>query len=142
MKEVLERWHRDISNLFPGLRQNPEFAFDDSFYGEILKKKTEFENLPQDQPDETQTYSSSRLNDDISYDEVSLSIDRAKSRKSYLEIPNEALKNENAKQLFHRFFIFVPNQGCAQVTGMKAILNLYQKKKKIYAILFKIVALL
>ena len=34
MKEVLERWHRDISNLFSGLRQNPEFAFNDSFYEE------------------------------------------------------------------------------------------------------------
>ena len=97
VKEVLERWHRDISNLFSGIRQNPEFAFDDSFYEQIIKKKEEFENLPQDYQDESQAYPSSKLNEEISYDEVSSAIDRAKSRKSYLQIPNEALKNQNAK---------------------------------------------
>ena len=105
MKEVLERWHIDISTLFSGLRENLEFAFNDSFYEEILKKKTEVESLPQDIPDdESQIYSSSKLNDEISYEEVSASIDRANLHKSYLEIPNEALKNENAKQLFNKFF--------------------------------------
>ena len=33
-----------------------------------------------------------------------MSIDKTKFRKSYLEIPNESLKNANAKQLFHHFF--------------------------------------
>ena len=31
LKEILERWHRDISGLFSGLRENPEFAFDENF---------------------------------------------------------------------------------------------------------------
>ena len=130
MKEVLERWHRDISNLFAGLRQNPEFAFDDTFYEEILKKKTEFEKLPQDQPDETQTYSSSRLNDEISYGEVSSSIDRAKSRKSYLEIPNEALKNENAKQLFHRFLNLCFKSGLSPSDRDESNIKPIPKKEK------------
>ena len=30
MKEILKRWHIDISRLFSGLSENPEFAFDDS----------------------------------------------------------------------------------------------------------------
>ena len=130
VKKVLERWHRDISNLFTGSRQNPEFAFDDTFYEEILKKKTEFEKLPQDQPDETQTYSSSRLNDEISYDEVSSSIDRAKSRMSYLEIPNEALKNENAKQLFHRFFNLCFKSGLSPSDRDESNIKPIPKKEK------------
>ena len=45
VKEILDRWHKDIGKLFSGLRDNPEFAFDDDFYGEVLEKKREFENL-------------------------------------------------------------------------------------------------
>ena len=50
IQEILQRWHKDIAHLFSGLRDNPEFAFDDNFYDEILQKKTEFEALsPQEQ---------------------------------------------------------------------------------------------
>ena len=106
IKEVLARWNRDISKLFSGLRENPDFAFDDSFYEEILKKKTEFENIADNESNlnHEQAYPSSKLNETISYKEVSESIDRVKLRKSYLEVPNEALKNANAKVLFHKFF--------------------------------------
>ena len=45
VREVLERWHHDISTLFSGIRENPETAFDDIFYQEILQKKQEFENM-------------------------------------------------------------------------------------------------
>ena len=38
LKEILERWLLDISKLFSGLNDNPEMAFDDSFYEEILNK--------------------------------------------------------------------------------------------------------
>ena len=31
IQEVLERRHTDISKLFAGLCENPEFAFDDEF---------------------------------------------------------------------------------------------------------------
>ena len=40
IKEILQRWHSDISKLFSGLRENPEFAFDDQFYDQIVNKKT------------------------------------------------------------------------------------------------------
>ena len=50
MKEILKRWHSDISRLFSGLRENPDFAFDDAFYDEVVDKKNEFEALsPEDQ---------------------------------------------------------------------------------------------
>ena len=130
VKEVLERWHRDISNLFSGIRQNPEFAFDDSFYEQIIKKKEEFENLPQDYQDESQAYPSSKLNEEISYDEVSSAIDRAKSRKSYLQIPNEALKNQNAKLLFHRFFNFCFKSGLSPSDWDESNIKPIQKKDK------------
>ena len=39
VKEVLERWLTDISRLFSGLQENPEVAFDDAFYEEVLEKK-------------------------------------------------------------------------------------------------------
>ena len=35
---------------------------------------------------------------------MSKSIDKAKLRKSFLDMPNEALKNEQAKILLHKFF--------------------------------------
>ena len=44
------------------------------------------------------------LNTNLSFEEVSKAIDKAKLRKAYLEIPNEAIKSKNAKILFHRFF--------------------------------------
>ena len=104
IKEILDRWHKDISNLFSGIRENPEFAFDDTFYQEVLDKKQEFENLsPEDQNNVT-NYDSTSLNNDLSLDEVSKAIDRAKLKKAYLQIPNEALKNQQAKILFHKFF--------------------------------------
>ena len=120
MKEVLERWHHDISRLFSGLRQNPEFAFNDTFFEEILKKKEEFENMQPEYYEEDQVYPSAKLNEELSYDEVSVSIDKTKFRKSYLEIPNEALKNANAKQLFYHFFNLCFKSGLSQVTGTRA----------------------
>ena len=44
------------------------------------------------------------LNNAITYEEVSRAIDDTKFKKAYLEIPNEALKNENAKEILFKFF--------------------------------------
>ena len=44
------------------------------------------------------------LNEPISLQEVFVAIDKAKSGKAFIEIPNEAIKNNNAKLLLHRFF--------------------------------------
>ena len=43
------------------------------------------------------------LNDEITYEEVSKTIDRLKAHKAYLEIPNEAMKNKSAKLLIFKF---------------------------------------
>ena len=93
IKEVLSRWHRDISQLFSGIRDNPEFAFDDKFYEEILSKKNEFETLAPEDQDQLSDYDSTCLNQNLTLSEVSKAIDLAKMRKAYLTIPNEALKN-------------------------------------------------
>ena len=53
LKEVLERWLSDISKLFSGIRDDPDMAFDDKFYEEILVKKSEFENLSKDDQEKT-----------------------------------------------------------------------------------------
>ena len=44
------------------------------------------------------------MNTSVSFDEVSKAIDRAKLKKAYLEIPNEIMKNFNAKILLQNFF--------------------------------------
>ena len=104
IKEILQRWHTDISKLFSGLRENPEFAFDDQFYEQIVSKKQEFEALSPEEQELLADYDSESLNSNLTFDEVSKAIDRAKVRKAYIEIPNEAIKNKNAKILFHKFF--------------------------------------
>ena len=40
IKEVISRWFRDISRLYAGLHEEPDIAFDDAFYNEVLEKKT------------------------------------------------------------------------------------------------------
>ena len=104
VQEVLKRWHKDISTLFSGLRENPDFAFDNTFYEKILIKKTEFETLSPAEQELQSDYDSECLNENITYEEVSKAIDGSKSKKAYLSIPNEALKNKNGKILFHAFF--------------------------------------
>ena len=98
-KEVLNKWFCDISQLFSGLRENPEFSFNDAFYEEVSNKKQELENISPEQYTQKFQYDCNELNSDVLYSEVSKSIDRARLKKAYLEIPNEALKNENAKLL-------------------------------------------
>ena len=104
LKEILARWFKDISQLFSGLREDPDVAFDDDFYQEVLNKKAEFENMSYDQQSQQCEYTSDDLNIGILYDEVSEAIDKSNLRKSYLEIPNEVMKNKNAKLLLFKFF--------------------------------------
>ena len=79
-------------------------TFDDSFYNEILNKKEEFEQLfPQEQT-QTSQFNSEIINSEISFQEVSDAINSTRFNKAYLDIPNEAMKNQNAKEILHRFF--------------------------------------
>ena len=104
IKEVLERWYDDISSLFSGLHEDPELACDDDFYREVLKKKKEFEDMIPEEQVTCSEYDSNDLNDALSYDEMSEAINKSKFKKSYLEIPNEVLKNKNSKLLLFNFF--------------------------------------
>ena len=104
LKEILERWFKDIASLFSGLREDPDIAFDDNFYQQIIDKKNEFENMSLKQQSQNCQYNSDALNFEFSNDEVSDAIDNSKYRKAYLEIPNEVLKNINAKLLLFKFF--------------------------------------
>ena len=92
IQEILSKWYCDISKLFSGARENPEFSFDDDFFEEILAKKQELENLTPEQFTQKFEYDCSDLNSDILFSEVSKCIDKAKLKKAYLEIPNEASK--------------------------------------------------
>ena len=69
IREVLTRWHTDISKLFAGLRDNPDFAFNDQFYAEIISKKNEFENLSHLEQASASQYDTSEINSDILYSE-------------------------------------------------------------------------
>ena len=106
IKEILERWHLDISRLFSGLRDNPEMAYDEDFYQEIISKKEEFEKMEEieQQNFSNFNFSSEYLNSEISFNEVSKAIDKTKLGKAYLDIPNDVLKNQNAKTLLHKYF--------------------------------------
>ena len=104
IKQILDRWYKDISRLFSGLRDNPEMAFNDLFYNEILERKQEFENLSPEAQSTQSQFDSSSLNSEFSFDDVSKAINSCKLRKAYLEIPNEVTKNINAKLLLHKFF--------------------------------------
>ena len=44
------------------------------------------------------------LNHEFSFDEVSDAVDQSKLHKAFLQIPNEAMKNPNAKNLLLKFF--------------------------------------
>ena len=105
IKEVLERWHSDISGLFSGFRENPDLAYDDHFFQQISDLKNEFENLSSEDQAEHSEFDSSQINNEITMKEVSDAISKAKAGKSYLEIPNEALKNEPAKKFTHQYFM-------------------------------------
>ena len=104
VKEILFRWHSDFSKCFQGVQDNPDIVFDDEFYSHICELKSEFEQLSSVLQCESSPYDSSMLNCNITFEEVSSAIDKAKARKSYLDIPNEALKNPQAKQLLFHFF--------------------------------------
>ena len=102
---IVEKWYRDISKLFSGIRDNPETVFDEKFYTEIIKAKENFENLSEEEQGHFcyTELDRSNLNKEFSYEEVSNAINKTKTGKSYLDIPNEVMKNENAKTLLHRF---------------------------------------
>ena len=130
LKEILERWLLDISKLFSGVEDNPEMVFDNNFYEEILNKKQEFENLTNQQQEQTSRFESSSINKAITFREVSEAINSIKFSKAYLEIPNEAMKNENAKQILHKFFNLCFNSGMSPLDWDLSDIKPIPKKDK------------
>ena len=78
LKEILERWYKDISGLFSGLHDDPEIAFNQEFYEEVLKKKNEFEEMPFEEQTSHGNYDTEEMNSEISYDEVADAINNSK----------------------------------------------------------------
>ena len=87
-----------------GLHEDPKLAYSEDLYKEVLDKKKEFEEMTSEQQFNQSEYDSEELNSALTYDEVSEAINKSKYRKSYLEIPNEILKNKNAKLLLFNSF--------------------------------------
>ena len=83
----MERWHRDICGLFSGLQENPEFAFDEVFYQQIVEKKAEFENLTFEEQIAASTYDATAVNADFLFSEVSKAIDNVQlgKKSTFLE---------------------------------------------------------
>ena len=50
------------------------------------------------------TISDDIINADLTFEEVSRAIDSSKLGKAYLDIPNEAMKNPEAKKLLFQFY--------------------------------------
>ena len=130
IKEVLDRWHSDISGLFSGIRENPDLAYNDDFFQEICDLKVEFENLSKEEQVNETNFDTSLINAEITMTEVSNAISKAKSGKSYLEVPNEALKNEAAKKLLLNFFNICFSHGISPIDWDKSDIKPIPKKDK------------
>ena len=104
IKEILEKWYKDISQLYSGVRENPDLVYDQQFYEDILRKKAEFENLDHLGQASFSHFNAGDLNIEISEADIQKGVNSLKNRKAYLLIPNEALKNKNAIKLLHVLF--------------------------------------
>ena len=67
---------------------------------------------------------------DICYKEVSDAIDRTKFGKAYLDVPNEALKNENATKLLHKLFSLCFSNGISPLDWSFSDIKPIPKKDK------------
>ena len=108
-------------------------AFDDDFFQEILNKKDEFEQFSFQEQASQSAYSSEMLNNEFSFDEVSDAVNQNKLHKAYLKIPNEAMKNENAKILLHKFFNLCFKSGLNPTDWDFSDIKPIQKRTKIPA---------
>ena len=104
IKDVLSKWHHDFEDCFRGLKDDPDLVVDDHFLETVTQLKNDFDNISPLEQESGSPFDSTMLNCDLSYQEVSDAIDKAKLGKSFLLIPNEALKNPAAKLLFHKLF--------------------------------------
>ena len=104
IQEILTQWHKEFSDSFAGLKDNIDLAFDDEFLENITQLKNDFEKLSPDQQQITSPCDSSKLNAQITLQEVEFAIKHSKLGKAFLLVPNEALKNPQATRLLHKLF--------------------------------------
>ena len=122
-KIVLEKWFNDFSQCFKGMKDDPDLVFDDDFLARISHLKTVFENLSPEQQEAGSAFDSSSLNCSISFEEVSRAIEKAKLGKAFLFVPNEALKNDQAKKLLHKLFNICFDSGLSPQDWLKSDLK-------------------
>ena len=77
-REVLEKWCSDFSDCFKGMKDDPDLVFDEGFLESIENLKCVFDKLSSGEQEAKSSFDSTMLNRDISYDEVSAAIDKAK----------------------------------------------------------------
>ena len=119
-KEVLLKWHDDFEKCFKGMKDDPDLVFDDDFLDEVTKLKDEFDKLLPEEQVSNSPFDSSALNNDITYEEVSNAIDKAKCGKAFLVVPNEAMKNPEAKLLLHKMFNICFQTGLSPTDWLKS----------------------
>ena len=95
-----------------------------------LLEKQEFENLSDAEQVTGAPYESAPLNQGLTLEEVSKAIDASKLHKSFLEIPNEAMKNMNAKLLLHKFYSLCFETGMCPSDWYKSDIKPIPKKDK------------
>ena len=121
--EVLLKWHSEFSACFKGIKDDPDLVFDDEFLEKITKLKSEFDNISPQEQESGSAFDPTLLNCPISHEEVSQAIDKAKIGKAFLFIPNEAMKNPQAKLLLHKFFNICFNSGLSPDDWLKSDLK-------------------
>ena len=122
-REVLEKWCSDFSECFKGIKDDPDLVFDEDFLESIENLKRVFDKLSSGTQEAKSSFDSTMLNRDISYDEVSAAIDKAKLGKAFLFVPNEALKNNQAKVLLHKLFNICFKTGLSPQEWLKSDLK-------------------
>ena len=89
--------------------------------------REQFDALSPKEQCEKSNISDHIINPDLTLSEVSEAIDRAKLGKAYLEVPNEALKNPQAKRLLYEFYSICFQYGLApcdwNFTNIKPVEN-------------------
>ena len=119
-KEVLLKWYNDFSECFKGIKDDPDLVFDDDFLEQISKLKADFDNLSPEEQVSSSPLDSSLLNADITLEEVSNAINKSKCGKAFLLVPNEAMKNPQAKLLLQKLFNICFQTGLSPADWLKS----------------------
>ena len=130
IQEILTQWHKDFSDCFAGLKDNIDLAFDDEFLDNITRLKNDFDQLSPEQQQSITPCDSSKLNDQITLEEVEFAVKNSKLGKAFLLVPNEALKNPQSIRLLHKLFNTCFQSGLTPLDWSKADIKPVPKPDK------------